>query len=428
MPIDWRQILELAPLALAKPGSPQSAAMLEGFLRSKQRLAQEQQQQQQFAGQEQLRQAQLQNIQADNARADESARRQQEQAALQRLSQGLGAFTPAIDQAADTYADPIQAENALKQRSSAVGSAFGLDPSALSGFIPPMAPLISAKKKKRAQDLYERAEKIYGPEAMAGDSITLQTGEMFGDIKPSALRAIFSVPAVTTAGAPAPPYVKPAHVSNPGTFEEYVGLPPEQQAVRRDQRKAWMQADDRPHAGPVTKYQQKEVLNDEGVAVTANYDSVTGITTDADGKRITRPRPVPSGQVQLDAKKFEKARPVLSAIAELSERINTMKGVVAKMRGAAEKAKAQLNLNDDVAEYEALVSGFTPMVARALGHTGVLTQQDVDSVKALFPRPGDSKTLRDRKVGRMLSIIGQLEHPTPTSAAPGGADDPMGLR
>jgi hypothetical protein len=59
-----------------------------------------------------------------------------------------------------------------------------------------------------------------------------------------------------------------------------------------------------------------------------------------------------------------------------------------------------------VAEYEALVSMYTPIMARANGHTGVLTEQDVQSTKAGFPRPGDSKTLRDRKITMMQSLMG----------------------
>lgn len=116
-----------------------------------------------------------------------------------------------------------------------------------------------------------------------------------------------------------------------------------------------------------------------------------------------------SAQERMDSRKFSKAAPVLSGIGELSEKINTQQGVIAKISGETERQKAKINLNDDVAEYESLISGFTPMIARALGHTGVLTQQDVDSVKALFPRPGDSKSLRDRKINRMMGIIGALE-------------------
>lgn len=117
----------------------------------------------------------------------------------------------------------------------------------------------------------------------------------------------------------------------------------------------------------------------------------------------------PTAAERMDSRKFSKAAPVLKGIGELSERINTLNGVLASASGVAEKQKAKINLSDDVAEYEALVSGFTPMIARALGHTGVLTEQDVQSVKVLFPRPEDSKALRDRKINRMMTIIGELE-------------------
>lgn len=99
---------------------------------------------------------------------------------------------------------------------------------------------------------------------------------------------------------------------------------------------------------------------------------------------------------------------VLDSIAELSERINTGQGAVAKITGAAQRAAATANLNDDISEYEAVVSGFTPMLARAVGHTGVLTEQDVQSVRKMLPNPGDSKSVRDRKIARINKIMGDL--------------------
>lgn len=213
---EWERLLELAPLALMKPGSPQGAAMLQGYQQALQQRQQQQIQRQQqamqerqFQRQDELTQAQMANMQAGSARADESQAMQRQQQALQRLTQAVGAFSPAIERVAETATDPVQAENALMQRSGAIESAFGLEPSQLSGFIPPMAPLVSARKKKRAEALYAQAEKTYGPEAMASDAITLQTGELFGDVKPSQLRALFSTPAVTDGGQAAPPYVKP---------------------------------------------------------------------------------------------------------------------------------------------------------------------------------------------------------------------------
>ena len=122
-----------------------------------------------------------------------------------------------------------------------------------------------------------------------------------------------------------------------------------------------------------------------------------------------------------------RAAPVLKSIADLSERINTGQGVAAKITGAVERAKAQANLNDDVAEYEAVVSGFTPLLARAVGHTGVLTEQDVQSVRKMLPSPMDSKSVRDRKVARIHTIMGEM---APSAAGVGdrGGASPNRIR
>lgn len=171
-----------------------------------------------------------------------------------------------------------------------------------------------------------------------------------------------------------------------------------------------------PPQGAAPSFQSKDVLDDQGVPVAANFDARTGRYTKIDGTVIQNPRPIPSAAATQDARKFKQAGPILDSIAELSARINTQQGVVARMAGGTAKIAAQANLNDDVAEYQALIMGFTPLVARALGHTGVLTQQDVDSVRALFPTAGDSKTLRDRKIARIQTILTALE----TDAAPAG--------
>jgi hypothetical protein len=38
----------------------------------------------------------------------------------------------------------------------------------------------------------------------------------------------------------------------------------------------------------------------------------------------------------------------------------------------------------------------------------VLTEQDVQSVRKMLPAPGDSKSVRDRKVARINSLMGDL--------------------
>ena len=165
----------------------------------------------------------------------------------------------------------------------------------------------------------------------------------------------------------------------------------------------------KPTQAAMPSFQSKEVLDDQGRPVMANFDARSGQYIDATtGQAIKNPRPVPSATESAEARKFQNAAPVLKSMEELSEKINTLQGLKAKAVGEKAKLEAELNLNDNVAEYEALISGFTPLVARSLGHTGVLTEQDVQSVKALFPKPGDSKSLRDRKVARVKSIIGDL--------------------
>jgi hypothetical protein len=97
---------------------------------------------------------------------------------------------------------------------------------------------------------------------------------------------------------------------------------------------------------------------------------------------------------------------VLDALDELSEKINTQDGALAKVGGLFASAAAKANYDDDVAEYSAVLEGAVPLIARRMGHTGVLTQADVDSVKAMFPKPGDGKSLRDRKIARLRSLMG----------------------
>ena len=152
----------------------------------------------------------------------------------------------------------------------------------------------------------------------------------------------------------------------------------------------------------------------EGKAVIFNPASKNFETRDLPTGGGLNSRTTPA-QIQQQQQAYQRAEPVIDAISSLSEKINTGQGVLAKISGGVEKAKAEANLNDDVAEYEALISGFTPLVARSLGHVGVLTEQDVQSVKAMFPRPGDSKSLRDRKISRLKSLMGQIK----AASAPG---------
>ena len=107
------------------------------------------------------------------------------------------------------------------------------------------------------------------------------------------------------------------------------------------------------------------------------------------------------------AKAGPDAARIFGEIDTLSKRINTTEGGIGSVAtGWARRGAAKAQYDNDVSEFEALVSGMIPMVARAVGHTGVLTQQDVDSVRALFPKTGDNKTLAQNKLARVTRILG----------------------
>lgn len=165
-------------------------------------------------------------------------------------------------------------------------------------------------------------------------------------------------------------------------------------------KKEMGQADDRPYRDPVPVV----ILTDKGPQLLDRKTGTASAITEGGGKTVAPPQ---TTDERNRAAATTRARPVLDSIAELSERINTQKGVLAKISGATERAKAQANLSDDVSEYQALVSGFTPLLARMVGHSGVLTEQDVQSVRTMLPQPGDSKNVRDRKMARIYKILGE---------------------
>lgn len=117
---------------------------------------------------------------------------------------------------------------------------------------------------------------------------------------------------------------------------------------------------------------------------------------------------------------------IFGEIRTLSKKINTSnRGPVSTAMGYIRQQRAGVNLDNDVAEYESLVLGMIPMVARAVGHTGPLTQQDVDSVRSMFPTPRDGQTLADNKLNRVEKLIGggsapaAAPEPAPPAAAQG---------
>jgi hypothetical protein len=165
----------------------------------------------------------------------------------------------------------------------------------------------------------------------------------------------------------------------------------------------------------------KRVLKQDGTVGAALYNSRTGKFTDPEtGEAFPYAMEVSdSGIATLQNK--AKLDTIVRRMNELSEKINVSEGLVASAKGFAAQQAAKVNLDDDVAEYESLVSVYTPIFARSNGHTGVLTQIDVDSTKAGFPHPQNSKTLRDRKVKIMTEVRSAGDSITGTQSGGGDA-------
>lgn len=161
---------------------------------------------------------------------------------------------------------------------------------------------------------------------------------------------------------------------------------------------------------------------------------------DAQANRALRGREIAVQEGNLQERRKDAAKPpaaaggktgpdvgaIIGKIEALSKNINTGEGGIGSVvKGAARSAAAKGGYDNDVAQYEALVEGMIPMVARAVGHTGVLTQQDVDSVRKLFPTTKDNKALAESKLKTVKELIaGKGE----AAAAPGATNDPMGIR
>ncbi len=232
--------------------------------------------------------------------------------------------------------------------------------------------------------------------------------------------------AVLSAGTPAAPKVETPTL---GSFEDYVtryaagkGKLPRDLTPRdlEDARKRFQQSDDRPLSMiPVV------IQTPTGPQLLNRGAGTAQEIRDAQGN-VIGPAPTATQRERSDSQRTVSA--LLDSVGELTEKINTGQGALARISGEAEKLKAKANLSDDVAEYEALVASFTPIWARALGHTGVLTEQDVQSAKQALPKPGDSKSMRDRKLARINKIMSAMAPAPQAGSVPSPGSTPQGTK
>jgi hypothetical protein len=147
-----------------------------------------------------------------------------------------------------------------------------------------------------------------------------------------------------------------------------------------------------------------------------NYDRKTGRM----GERVADLAPTATGRERGAA--YRAIVPILDTLEGLSEKINVNEGVYATAVGTVGEQAAKVNLDNDIAEYKRILTAMIPMAARAFGHTGVLTQQDVDSAMAAFAQPTDSKALRDRLVATTRNLLKKINSARYAADAMNSAD------
>lgn len=358
------------------------AAFWEGFNRSAQQIRAQKQQGADRQSDKAMQQAQLENMKADNARAEQQAR-------IERLMNAAKLLDGATTQQTEHATDPTQAENALLQRSQQLESAFELQPSALAGMVPSMTGPLSARKKRRAQELYDQAVKLYGEEQVANDAITIQH-EAFGAIKPSQLRALFAPPAVDATGQPAVPMTGKRTPPTPGSFEEYVDAEPGRRAHIEGSRRRYLQSDDR--AG-------------------GNADEpLVAVIDPISGKPILRRRSHAEGLQPAAGR--EQGRPVLSSdanrIAELDTSLDdvaTLKQTLSVPGATGVRAKAGAMLPSAVTELT------------GLGTEAKQRQATIDRVKQVIGKALEGGVLRKEDEYKYVKILPTIQDPPEVAAS-----------
>ncbi len=230
-----KQWMRLAMImsAAAKGGPGAIEGVLQGMQRSD--LLQHNQENDQFQQRRQvqndalLRQREAENTQYHNATlADRELARKQD--FLTKFQGGIDGLDS--QEAVDAYVRLHQGQS----------QAFGVDPAQLGSYAAAAMPP-SKLQKKAAESYVGKLKATYGNDWMEKAS---QFGKHVVKGEELTLDQVLARAELPGVAAPTP---KPNAV-NPGSFEEYVNLPPEMQALREQQRKKFNQSDDRPRVGP----------------------------------------------------------------------------------------------------------------------------------------------------------------------------------
>lgn len=140
-------------------------------------------------------------------------------------------------------------------------------------------------------------------------------------------------------------------------------------------------------------------MGSDGQLVTQGIDPKTGKVVNPN---VTAAPPTMDQRNRKTA--LDVVTPVFDQMDELVNRINTHKGLYAKASGEAAKLAAKANLDNDVAEYQAILRIYAPVILRAHGLLRPQSEQIEHFITQGAPQPGDDQDLAQRKMRDLRNI------------------------
>lgn len=389
--MDWDRLLELAPLAMSaiKPGSPEAAAFSAGYQQSMQQIQAQANRDRQFSSDEQWRQAQMSNMEQDNALRMAQFQQSQEGMSLERLARASQALQPVIEGIGETATDPIAAESQLLQRATGLESSFGLKPGQLGPQIPVMGPMVSERKKKRARDLSAQFMRQYGEQAATAESsVTMNAGE-FAGMTMKAIREL------AEGIAPPPPMPPP-----PGSFEEFTTAPPDRRGQILADRKAYMQADDRPLASQAAPRDERlvQIEGADGKAVWVRESQAVGKPAAQAARAIT-------GMERQTLAFYNRAKEADDLANQVEE---TIAGAGLGSQLQQQYAPNMLQTQSQQ-RYRQAQRAFTEARLRKESGAAIPVAEYENDARTYFAQPGDSPEVRAQKRAARMTVLEGLK-------------------
>lgn len=390
MPTDWGKLLELVPLlTMGRLGSPQSVGYMGGIASGEEARRKQQIEQQALDRQARLdtqqaeaQQATIENIRADNARAEREEALRRLMASRGENQDVLSALQKAPEELLPPGTDPLQAQNALVTEQFKAQQAYGVPSGTPQGPLPNMTALVNQGKRRRAKALYDEAVKLVGGDEAEVDSITMQSPE-FGSVKPSALRAIFTTPAVNAEGQPALPRGKTTAEGTPTTerlslraYAKELGKSPETLSSQEllTFNKRFKQSDDRPQTGATVVIQ----------TVDAQGNPVTRIVPKLAGAEFARPA---TGAQRQQMAENEAVMSGLARIRELAPTASDLAKWVGPVQGRLNSARIVtpgIDVDPKMAEFFSEVAAIKNRMIRAI--TGAqMSEPEAARIMAQLP-------------------------------------------